>query len=235
MFYRKNGIIISTKYIFENIYPSLTWEFDKRIRAMNSEYHTLNNHSIETKVLFFGQENCPPNYFFKGNNVRNNYVIHYIQSGKGTFSVANHHAVNLNAGDIFLLPKDIPCFYQADGTEPWSYFWIGFSGVKIKGLLDNSKLTKKYYLRQLQTSETYESLKQLFDSLHYHSSLASDVLIESLIYTFFYHLITEYPAELNSKAKNSNEELRLAVNYLEQNSANSTCTISALCNDLDLS
>lgn len=235
MFYRKSGIIISTKYIFQNIYPSLTWEFDKRIRAMNGEYHTLNNHSIETKVLFFGQENCLPNYFFKGNNVRNNYVIHYIQSGKGTFSVANHHAVNLKAGDIFLLPKDIPCFYQADGTEPWSYFWIGFSGIKIKGLLDNSKLTKKYYLRQLQTSETYESLKQLFDSLHYRSSLASDVLIESLIYTFFYHLITEYPAELNSKAKNANEELRLAVNYLEKNSANSTCTISALCNDLDLS
>lgn len=53
MFYRKSGIIISTKYIFENIYPSLTWEFDKRIRAMNGEYHTLNNHSIETKVLFW--------------------------------------------------------------------------------------------------------------------------------------------------------------------------------------
>ena len=80
---------------------------------MNGEYHTLNNHSIETKVLFFGQENCLPNYFFKGNNVRNNYVIHYIQSGKGTFSVANHHAVNLKAGDIFLLPKDIADRYRS--------------------------------------------------------------------------------------------------------------------------
>lgn len=202
---------------------------------MDGEYHTLNKHSIETNILFFGQENCLPNYFFKGNNVRSNYVIHYIQSGKGTFSVANHHTVNLKAGDIFLLPKDVPCFYQADGTEPWSYFWIGFSGVKIKGLLDNSKLTKKYYLRQLQTSKTYESLKQLFDSLHYRNSLANDVLIESLIYKFFYYLITEYPAESNFKAKNATEELRLAINYLEQYSGSTTCTINALCNELELS
>ena len=80
---------------------------------MNGEYRTLSNQGIESNVLFFGQEKCLPNYFFKGNNVRNNYIIHYVQSGKGTFSVANHHTVNLKAGDIFILPKGVPCFYQA--------------------------------------------------------------------------------------------------------------------------
>lgn len=200
---------------------------------MDGEYRTLSNQGIETNVLFFGQEKCLPNYFFKGNNVRQNYIIHYIQSGKGTFSVANQHTVTLKAGDLFVLPKGIPCFYQADGQDPWSYFWIGFSGVKIQTMLANSKLNNKYFLHQVQGSHTYKSLTELFKAAHHNSSLANDVLIESLIYKFFYHLITEYPEKVT--AKNSDEDLHVAVNYLEQNFANTSCTISSLCHDLYVS
>lgn len=202
---------------------------------MNGEYRTLSNQGIESNVLFFGQEKCLPNYFFKGNNVRNNYIIHYVQSGKGTFSVANHHTVNLKAGDIFILPKGVPCFYQADGKQPWSYFWIGFSGVKIKTMLNNSKLVNKYYLRQVQESQTLASLKKLFRAAHNQNSLVNDVLIESLIYKFFYHLLTEYPEQNKLKSKNSNEELQLAINYLEQNYINPACTITSVCHELDIS
>jgi Uncharacterized conserved protein, contains double-stranded beta-helix domain len=64
------------------------------------------------------------------NNVRSNYVLHYILDGQGTFSSANRPAVSLKQGDVFLLPKDVPCFYQADGEHPWTYLWIGFAGAK---------------------------------------------------------------------------------------------------------
>nr|MDF9462359.1 AraC family ligand binding domain-containing protein [Lactobacillus amylovorus] len=84
---------------------------------MKGEYKTLNDISLESNVLFFGKESCLPNYYFTGNNVRKNYVIHYILKGKGVFSSANHEAVQLKAGDIFILPKGVPCFYQADGKE----------------------------------------------------------------------------------------------------------------------
>lgn len=200
---------------------------------MDGEYRTLSNQGIETNILFFGQEKCLPNYFYKGNNVHQNYIIHYIQSGKGTFSVANQRTVNLKAGDLFVLPKGVPCFYQADGEEPWSYFWIGFSGVKIKTMLANTKLNNKYYLSQVQNSHIYDSLKELFKAAHHNSSLANDVLIESLIYKFFYYLMTEYPEKV--MVKNSDEDLHLAVNYLEQNFVNPSCTISTLCHELDFS
>lgn len=99
---------------------------------MDSEYKSISWKSLESNILFIGQDDCPPNYFYRGNNVRQNYVIHYVQEGKGSFSSANHNTVSLQAGDVFILPKGIPCFYQADGERPMEIFLDWFLGYKNK-------------------------------------------------------------------------------------------------------
>ena len=202
---------------------------------MDGSYRTLSNQSLESNILFWGQENCTPNYFFKGNNVRDNYVIHYIQKGKGTFSSANHPSVSLKAGDVFILPKGVPCFYQADGKDPWSYFWLGLSGIKIKAMLSGSILASKNYLRQVQGSQFYQSLQKLFDAAHSPSSLTNDILIEALLYFTFYNLNIEYPAKRRKNSKIKDDQLKTATTYLRQNFSNSSLSIIDLCNKLDLS
>ena len=72
---------------------------------MDDQYKSFSRKSFESTILFIGQYSCPPNYFYRGNNVRDNYVIHFIQEGQGTFSSANHPAVTLKRGDVFILPK----------------------------------------------------------------------------------------------------------------------------------
>ena len=49
---------------------------------MEHEYKDLKSQSIESGIIFYGLESCKPNYTYKGNNVRKNYVIHYIEEGK---------------------------------------------------------------------------------------------------------------------------------------------------------
>lgn len=147
---------------------------------MDGEFRQLNKQNIDSNILFYGQENCSPGYLFRGNNVRSNYVIHYVQSGRGTFAPAGQAPVNLQAGDLFILPKGVACFYQADFDDPWSYFWVGISGTQIGKILQNSKLSDKFYLRQVQDSGFYKSLRQLFHALHMRESLASNMLTESL-------------------------------------------------------
>ena len=44
---------------------------------MEHEYKDLKSQSIESGIIFYGLESCKPNYTYKGNNVRKNYVIHY--------------------------------------------------------------------------------------------------------------------------------------------------------------
>lgn len=77
---------------------------------MDGEYKSLTGKSLESNILFIGQYNCPPNYFFRGNNVRDNYVIHYIQDGCGSFSSANHPAVTLKKGIFLFFQKASPAF-----------------------------------------------------------------------------------------------------------------------------
>lgn len=78
---------------------------------MSVEYRELSNNNLESRVVFFGKANCEPNHFFTGNNVRKEYVIHYILKGKGVFASANHAAVTLHAGDLFC-PKMSPVFIR---------------------------------------------------------------------------------------------------------------------------
>lgn len=202
---------------------------------MEGEYRTLNDISLESNVLFFGKESCLPNYFYPGNNVRKNYVIHYILKGKGTFSSANHPSIELKAGDIFILPKGIPCFYKADGKEPWTYLWIGFSGLKIKNILSRSLLLSQRYLHQVQNSHFTDSLLKLFDALHNpDTSTNNDLLIESLIYQTFYYLNSEYPAQNKTNIKSS-IRLKTATKYLYDNFTDNNCSIYLLCNKLGVS
>lgn len=202
---------------------------------MDGSYRELSNKSLESNILFWGQENCAPNYTFKGNNVRDNYVIHYIQRGKGTFASANHSMVTLQAGDVFILPKGVPCFYQADSKEPWSYFWLGLSGIKIRAMLSGSILSTQNYLRQVQDSKFCQSLQNLFEAAHSPSSLTNDILIEALLYYTFYNLNIEYPTKRRKNSATKDEQLRAAITYLRQNFEDSSLSIIDLCNKMDLS
>ena len=97
---------------------------------MEHEYKDLKSQSIESGIIFYGLECCKPNYTYKGNNVRKNYVIHYIEEGKGTFSSAGRPLVQLQAGDCFILPQGVPCFYQADSKDPWNIVGLGFPALR---------------------------------------------------------------------------------------------------------
>lgn len=202
---------------------------------MDGEYRDLYSQSTESNILFYGQENCSPNFYFKGNNIRKNYVIHYIQNGQGSFQSAGHHVVKLQKGDLFILPKGIPCFYQADGKHPWSYFWIGISGTKIANILANSSLSNKNYLRQVKGSQFSTSLHQLFKAIHAKANLANTLKAESLLYQTFYYLVTEYPAKKQRKNNFYREEINIAIQYFEKNYDDPNCNITELCHHLDLS
>ncbi|WP_270447869.1 AraC family transcriptional regulator [Lactobacillus delbrueckii] len=202
---------------------------------MTGEYRQLNKQNIDSNILFYGQENCAPGYFYRGNNVRSNYVIHYILSGRGTFAPAGQAPVSLQAGDLFILPKGVACFYQADFEDPWSYFWVGMSGMQIGKILQNSKLSDKFYLHQVQDSGFYKSLRQLFHALHMRESLASNMLTESLLYQTFYQLLVDYPTGKRQQSGLADDYFIVAMTFLEDNFEDPACSVSELCQQLGLS
>ena len=110
-----------------------------------SEYQT---DTIDLALDFYGYEDCPKNYEF-GPSVRDNFVLHFITKGKGVFHI-NKNEIHLEAGDLFLLPKNMVTYYQADAEDPWSYYWIGISGTKVSDFMRFSTLHAKGFLKKTE-------------------------------------------------------------------------------------
>ncbi len=73
----------------------------------------------------FGYEACRPGHAF-GPAVRTHWLLHYVESGFGTFT-RDGITHTVGPGDIFVIPPYLETFYQADGVRPWSYVWVGFT------------------------------------------------------------------------------------------------------------
>lgn len=107
-------------------------------------YNEFDSHNFDLNVDHYGAEQCDKDYSF-GPTIRENYVLHFITEGKGKITIKGQTTL-LQAGDLFVLPKDQSIFYQADQENPWTYIWVGFSGSRAEDLLQQSQVLENYYL-----------------------------------------------------------------------------------------
>lgn len=87
-----------------------------------------------------GYERCDNGYSF-GPAIRDHYLIHYVEKGKGIFKVRGK-TYELSEGEGFLICPNEVTFYRADYDEPWSYFWVGFHGTRAESYLFRANLTQ---------------------------------------------------------------------------------------------
>lgn len=72
---------------------------------------------------------------FWGPSAHPNYNLHYVLSGKGTYTV-NGKTYKLEKNHIFLIKPDMIIKQQADMDDPWLYSWIAFDGRVAEGLFE---------------------------------------------------------------------------------------------------
>lgn len=90
------------------------------------EYPLENKRFKDINPIICGVEECAAAHSF-GPHIRRCYLIHYVLSGKGTYSVGGR-VYNLSEGQFFLIYPDEITTYTADESEPWTYVWVGFTG-----------------------------------------------------------------------------------------------------------
>ena len=73
----------------------------------------------------------------------------FYHQGKGVFHI-NKNEIHLEAGDLFLLPKNMVTYYRADAEDPWSYYWIGISGTKVSDFTRFFNPTRKRFLKKTE-------------------------------------------------------------------------------------
>lgn len=163
--------------------------------------HQFDNHFVKERLLqdfyFFnvGHEVCWPNHSF-GPTVKENYLLHFVSQGQGRFQV-DGLTLNLTAPSFFLIRPGERIFYQADDTDPWEYYWLGFDGTQAENLLTTAALTNDVHSGQVIAPETVVTLFEKLLALDLYQP-ANKFKAQSLFYGIFSHFESSHTPTVTS-------------------------------------
>lgn len=169
-------------------------------------YNEFDSHNFDLNVDHYGAEQCDSGYSF-GPTIRDNYVLHFITNGKGKITI-DGETTNLQAGDLFILPKNQSIFYQADENEPWTYTWVGFSGSRAETILSQTRLLEKYFLHSHLESEILKKMIDINQTEVQSLPMITELILIGHLNQLLAALVQEFPNE------SLKESSTLAKNYV---------------------
>lgn len=107
-----------------------------------------------------GSQRCTPDYTW-GPGIRDHYLIHYVISGCGTYTIGSQ-SFSVKAGQAFLIYPDTKISYQADHRQPWHYCWAAFTGLDAGLLIRQMPFTEK---RPVTDMEDGAAVQQAFKKI----------------------------------------------------------------------
>lgn len=171
---------------------------------------------IDLCVFNCGKQSCEGGYTW-GPGVRDHYLIHYIVSGKGAYTV-DHTVYALQAGDVFLARPNQLISYSADPKEPWEYYWVGFNGAGASRLVLEMPFREDRPIHHCRnTKRIQQTLLDIF--LARGPKPYCEALMVGHLYLFAAELMQE-AAELAPRAASSTAQHVLnAVKFIQFNYA----------------
>ena len=153
-----------------------------------------------------------------GPALKPHYLIHYILSGKGRFSIGGEE-YPLEAGYGFLITPDELAFYQADEKEPWTYVWVGFSGTQAAEYVGNIGLSVRQPVFKSDASEElYRIVKDMME--HNTYGLSHDLRRNGQLGIFLSVIAEGSRVEKRSEGDKANIYVRKAVSFIQNNYCN---------------
>ena len=168
----------------------------------------------DVHLQFCGYSKCEGAHFF-GPYVRPDYIIHYVTSGKGTYTVYGK-TYTIEAGQGFLIEPDVLTYYRADETDPWSYLWVGFNGRLASSIMRDMGLGKDKVVFYSPYAEELQSLVE--QMLRCESNKMTDYyLIQSLLFRFFEVISRDQQIQIHPEMGRENLYVYKAVDYIQNN------------------
>ena len=188
-------------------YGNVVYKGVDTLNVLNT-YNEFGTNNFDLNVDHYGAEICDKNYSF-GPTVRDNYVLHFIVDGKGTFKI-DGTTTELKTGDMFILPKGKVTFYQADSKHPWTYLWVGFSGSKAESILNKTQLLEHYFCHSTLNSKILDQLVKLTQFRDQKLDDITELQLIAELYKLLAFLIEEFPSKAMSDSS------ILIQNYIKQ-------------------
>lgn len=153
-----------------------------------------------------------------GPALKPHYIIHYILSGKGKFSIGGK-TYPLEEGYGFLIAPEELAFYQADEKEPWTYVWVGFSGTKADEYVRSIGLSIAHpVFRSERSEELYQAVRDMME--HNTFGIANDLRRNGQLSLFLSIIAENIPVAEKNEGDRANTYVRKAVEFIQGNYCN---------------
>ena len=104
-------------------------------------------------------------------------VIHFVKSGAGVYNINNEQQI-VSENQCFLVPMNETTFWQADGINPWDYWWICFIGDDVPDLLTACGFDEDHYVLSIKDPGIiWQSIDNILN--HADKTPGSDLMIQS--------------------------------------------------------
>ncbi len=163
-----------------------------------------------------GEQKCKPLQGW-GPAVKSYYLILYVLSGKGTFTVGNQK-YTIEEKEGFLIEPGQKVQYTADEKDPWECIWVGFTGENAGEYVRELGFGDKKVSFRNQHAET---LKQIVENMLERSlpDKENEYFIQSYLFQFLAVLMQDMKISFE-KEKESNFYVSKAVEYIRSHYEN---------------
>jgi AraC family transcriptional regulator, arabinose operon regulatory protein len=174
-----------------------------------------------------------PNAAFHNRERKNDcpqYILIHCVKGKGWYSIGNKK-YDVNPNDYFIIPANTAHKYGADINDPWSIYWVHYTG----------KFAEFYYNLLTKTKKSgpinaivSTSRQLLFYDIIQHLELMNNT--DNIIYgnSCLYAFLSSYlPSEMKISV-NENDIIQQCINYMKEN-LDKNLRLQDLSNQLNLS
>lgn len=177
---------------------------------IKSTYHTGNQIFLSLYVYNVGFQKCTPNHEW-GPGIRNHYLIHYINAGKGYYKTGGQTFL-LSKGDAFLIYPEMEVSYYADAETPWEYYWVGFQGSDATPLINATDFSKENPVFYHCTSG--EKIRDCL--LEIYQSRGSSIADTTRMTGFLYHALSLFIQDSTTRQPklSSPSYIELAVSFI---------------------
>lgn len=166
-------------------------------------------------VNYCGYEHCYPGYAY-GPHARTSYLLHIVADGKGVYH-AGDQTYHIEKGQLFLIYPSVVTTYKADDADPWSYYWVGFSGYQSEYILSQMGFSRDHLVISVEDLPALLGcINRMMDTNQV--TLSNELYRTSELLRFFSCIISsrspnDVPSGRNARTMYAN----LAMKYLSSN------------------
>jgi AraC-like DNA-binding protein len=168
-------------------------------------------------ILFSGHSQTKPRHTI-GPKVVDYYLLHYINSGQGSFTYRGT-SYSLSAGDSFVIEPGELIAYESNREDPWRYDWVAFAGDQAVSLIRLAGFTSELPIVSLTANR--RKIPVLFRQLRSALKLTNEsakLRVQGLLYLLFSEYGSEQQENNATHGRDAHSEgaltVKRAIHYL---------------------